>query len=144
MNTRPQRPQRCALPAAPHPDLYDLHIISHIFTKVKPFFESFLNYFLGLDFFEEQQAHTLYKAGADTVAGIQKIFDQGVVSMREGNLARNYEVQNTGKTATEIMKRARANTVDGRLVAVVDDDILSGIYTGTWDKATTEQAKKPQ
>ena len=61
--------------------------------------------------------------------------------MREGNLARNYEVQNTGKTATEIMKQARANTVDGRLVAVVDDDILSGIYTGAWDKATTEQAK---
>ena len=52
-------------------------------------------------------------------------------------------------TQTEIselmtMKQARANTVDGRLVAVVDDDILSGIYTGTWDKATTEQAKKPQ
>ena len=82
----------------------------------------------------------LYEAGADTVAEIQQIFDQGVVSMREGNLARNYEVQG-GKTAMEIMKRARANTVDGRLVAVVDDDILSGIYTGTWDKATTEQQK---
>lgn len=46
------------------------------------------------------EAHLLYKAGADTVAEIQKIFDQGVVSMREGNLARNYEVQG-GKTGEQ-------------------------------------------
>ena len=110
MNLRPLPPQGSALPAAPHPDLYDLHIISHIFTKVKPFFESFLNYFLGLDFFEEQRAHTLYKAGADTVAEIQKIFDQGVVSMRDGNLARNYEVQGNGTTAqSEMMYSIRAD-----------------------------------
>ncbi len=33
-------------------------------------------------------------------------------------------------------------TVDGRLVAVVDDDILNNIYTGKWDTKTAETAKK--
>ena len=46
-----------------------------------------------------QEAHTLYKAGADTVAEIQKIFDKGVLAMREGNLARNYELQSKGGNA---------------------------------------------
>ena len=45
------------------------------------------------------EAHTLYKAGADTVAEIQKIFDKGVLAMREGNLARNYELQSKGGNA---------------------------------------------
>ena len=36
---------------------------------------------------------------------------------------------------------SRRVTTDGRLVAFVDDDILNGIYTGTWDKATAEKAK---
>ncbi len=40
------------------------------------------------------------------------------------------------------IKYSLAETVDGKQVAVVDDDILSGIYTGTWDKATAEKAKK--
>lgn len=60
------------------------------------------------------EAHLLYEAGADTVAEIQKIFDQGVTSMREGNLARNYEVQNSGKTgeqesAVNVVKQDLAN-----------------------------------
>lgn len=40
------------------------------------------------------------------------------------------------------VKFSLSETADGRSVAVVDDDILSGIYTGTWDKATAEKAKK--
>ena len=46
-----------------------------------------------------------------------------------------------GKTVSDT-KYSLAETVDGKQVAVVDDDILSEIYTGTWDKATTEKAKK--
>ena len=40
------------------------------------------------------------------------------------------------------VKYSLGETTDGRSIAVVDDDILSGIYTGTWDKATVEKAKK--
>ena len=46
-----------------------------------------------------------------------------------------------GDAARSGINYSLEETVDGRLVAVVDDDILSGIYTGTWDKATAEKAK---
>ena len=39
MNLRPLPPQGSALPAAPHPDLYDPHIISRKCFLVKYFFE---------------------------------------------------------------------------------------------------------
>lgn len=36
----------------------------------------------------------------------------------------------------------RSAKKDGEYLAAVDDDILSGIYTGTWDKTTADKAKK--
>lgn len=47
-----------------------------------------------------------------------------------------------GDAARSGINYSLEETIDGRLVAVVDDDILSGIYTGTWDKATEAKAKK--
>ena len=49
------------------------------------------------------------------MAEIQKIFDQGVVSMREGNLARNYEVQgkSEAETASGEMYSLRGVNKDG-------------------------------
>lgn len=40
------------------------------------------------------------------------------------------------------VKRSLSETTDGRIVAVVDNDILSKIDTSVWDKATKEKAQK--
>ena len=50
MNLRPLPPQGSALPAAPHPDLYDFDIIPRFDLKVKPFLKFFLIF---LEFFEK-------------------------------------------------------------------------------------------
>ena len=47
----------------------------------------------------------------------------------------------SGKAASDT-KHSLSETSDGRLVAVVDNDILSNIDTTTWDDATKKEAKK--
>ena len=51
-------------------------------------------------------------------------------------------VTETRKPVIKAVQYSLSETVDGRNVAVVDDDILSGIYTGKWDNATADKAKK--
>ncbi len=53
------------------------------------------------------EARTLYKAGSERVAEIQKLFDKGVLAMREGNHARNYEIEN--KRGSDSNKSALVN-----------------------------------
>lgn len=65
--------------------------------------------------------------------------------------ARNAQSNANEKTLTSMNQKnmqisgrhyALEETEDGRLIAVVEDDILSGIYTGNWNKTTADKAKK--
>ena len=58
--------------------------VREILKKLKEVFDTLL----GTKAYSEE-ARTLYKAGSERVAEIQKLFDKGVLAMREGNLARN-------------------------------------------------------
>ncbi|MBQ8836450.1 MAG: hypothetical protein IJ002_03175 [Clostridia bacterium] len=51
-----------------------------------------------------QEARAIYKAGADAVAEIQKLYDEGVLAMREGNVARNYEIESKSDKSEETVK----------------------------------------
>ena len=62
---------------------------------------------------------------------------ENVIAKEQGKAAQSAE----GGVQSEV-KYSLSETIDGRSVAVVDDDILSGIYTGTWDKTTADKAKK--
>ena len=72
---------------------------------------------------------------------------QGKAALDANGLTANKVGVASSTTKNETVSREGFNyslveTVDGKLVAVVEDDILSGIYTGTWDKVTAEKAKK--
>ena len=92
-------------------------------TRLKNVFDSLL----GVKAYSAE-AHTLYKAGADTVAEIQKIFDKGVLAMREGNLARNYELQSKGGNA-------EANNGEMYSKRQEDADYLSAVERGDMETA---------
>ena len=87
----------------------------------------------------------------------KKLFDEFSARNVESNSMENAHLstlfaENLQKTPLTNMKQenmqdngrdyALEETEDGRLIAVVEDDILSGIYTGHWNKATADKAKK--
>ena len=94
--------------------------VREVLKRLKAVFDSLL----GVKAYSAE-AHALYKAGADTVAEIQKIFDKGVLAMREGNLARNYEVQgkSEAETASGEMYSLRGVNKDGIEVYETSEEI---------------------
>ena len=68
--------------------------VREILKRLKEVFDTLL----GTKAYSDE-AKKLYEAGAERVAEIQKLFDKGVLAMREGNLARNYELKNKGNNA---------------------------------------------
>ena len=66
----------------------------------------------------------------------------GLTANKIGDAKKGTQSEGNGGKSSEKTNYSLEETITGRLVAVVDDDILSGIYTGAWDKATSEKAKK--
>ena len=94
--------------------------VKDVLKRLKQVFESLL----GVKAYSAE-AHVLYKAGADSIAEIQKIFDQGIANLREGNLARNYEVQgkSEAETASGEMYSLRGVNKDGIEVYETSEEI---------------------
>ena len=67
---------------------------------------------------------------------------ESVIAEERTNTAQGATMQTSESGVQGEVKYSLSETTDGRSVAVVDDDILSGIYTGTWDKTTADKAKK--
>ena len=65
----------------------------------------------------------------------------GLTANKIGDTEKGTQSERNGDKSNET-NYSLVETVDGKLVAVVEDDILSGIYTGTWDKVTIDKAKK--
>lgn len=110
-----------------------------VFNKVKRFIRDFA-----------QKIRDLYKsmkpdsAEARYVSTMLEAFDQLQEMWLEGvtGAAENYgKAEVTQVEAKTAEKNSIRETEDGRMVAVVDNDILSHIDTSTWDSAKVEQAK---
>ena len=59
------------------------------------------------------EAKRFAEMGSDIVAELQKRFDEGVLAMREGNMARNYAVQGKSEADTasgEMYSKRRENS----------------------------------
>ena len=80
----------------------------------------------------------------DEVKYLSKVVTAGSKEARDLEKVRKafeeaYRADTKAQTET---KYSISETTDGRLVAVVDSDILSNIDTSTWDNATKKKAKK--
>lgn len=84
----------------------------------------------------------------DEVKYLYKIATAGSKEARQlekvnRNFERAYREASKSGAKVEGTKHSISETTDGRLVAVVDSDILNKIDTTSWDKVKKEAAKKP-
>lgn len=93
---------------------------------------------------EEKLADLIYEElFADAYAEMQRFEDADATVLTESvrKVVQEREAQQSGQKERGA-RYAIAETEDGKMVAVVDNDILSNIDTSTWDKSTKAEAKK--